>query len=404
MGDKLKGNMMIAQSGGPTVVINQSLVGAITEARKHGQIKNIYGSLNGIKGVMDEKLVDLRKETAGTLNRVAFTPCAALGSVRKKPGAQDCEIILRMLQKYDIRYFFYIGGNDSAETANILKESAKEVNYEFRCFHIPKTIDNDLLENDHTPGYGSAAKFVAMAVMGDNLDNMSLPGVKIDIIMGRHAGFLVAASALARVRETDGPHLIYFPEKPFTKEQFVRDVENAYSKHGRCLIAVSEGIADEKGEAIASKFIKEVDTHGNIQLSGSGVLGDLLSDMVRQELKVSRVRADTFGYLQRSFPGIFSDVDAKEACEVGRLAVRYAISGNMNGSVSVKRKSGKKYGVYFELVPLEKVARNTRSMPERFINKQCNDVTVDFINYAKPLAGKLPDIGFLKYRPAMRRE
>jgi len=403
MGKELKGNMMIAQSGGPTVVINQSLVGAITEAKKHSQIKGIYGSLNGIKGIMEERLIDLRKETSSVLSRVAFTPCAALGSVRKKPDEQDCAEIFRILQKYDVRFFFYVGGNDSAETANILNESAKKVNYEFRCFHIPKTIDNDLLENDHTPGYASAAKFVAMAAMGDDLDNISLPGVKIDVVMGRHAGFLVAASALARMDEGDGPHLIYFPEKPFSKEKFLNDVENVYLKLGRCLITVSEGISDEDGEAIASKFTKEVDTHGNVQLSGTGVLGDLLADMIKTELKVSRVRADTFGYLQRSFPGIYSEVDSREAYEVGKLAVKYAVSGNLDGSVSIKRKPGKKYSAYFELVALNKVAKNTRSMPDSFINASSNGVTSDFMNYARPLVGKLPDIGHLNRYPVKKK-
>ncbi len=402
MGKELSGNMMVAQSGGPTVVINQSLVGAVTEAKKHSQIKGIYGSLNGIKGVLEERFIDLRREEPSTLKRVAFTPCAALGSVRKKPTEQDCSEIFKMLQRYDVRFFFYIGGNDSAETANILNESAKKVNYEFRCFHIPKTIDNDLLENDHTPGYASAARFLAMAVMGDNLDNVSLPGVKIDVVMGRHAGFLVAASALARINEGDGPHLIYFPEVPFRKEKFLKDVERIYSKHGRCLITVSEGISDEKGEAIASKFTKEVDTHGNVQLSGTGVLGDLLADMVKKELNVGRVRADTFGYLQRSFPSIYSDVDAKEAYEVGKLAVKYAVSGSLDGSIAIKRKPGKKYRVYFQLVTLDKVAKNTRSMPGKFINREGNNVTKDFLNYAKPIVGKLPDIGRLRQYPVKK--
>ena len=394
--EELKGNMMIAQSGGPTVVINQSLVAAILEAKKHRQIKGIYGALNGIKGILDERFVDLRKETETTLKKVAITPCAALGSVRKKPTEEECESIFKMLQKYDVRYFFYIGGNDSAETANILNENAKKVGYEFRCFHIPKTIDNDLLENDHTPGYGSAAKFVATAIMGDNLDNKSLPGVKIDVVMGRHAGFLVASSALGKIRQEDGPHLIYFPEKPFSKEVFLKDVEKVYSQYGRCLIAVSEGIADETGEPIASKFIKEVDTHGNVQLSGSGVLGDLLADMIKTELKVSRVRADTFGYLQRSFPGIYSEVDAKEAYAVGQVAVRSAVAGSIDGSIAIRRKPGKKYSVYYERVPLDKVAKNTRSMPDEFINKAGNYVTQTFIDYAMPLVGKLPKIGYLK--------
>ena len=393
---KLKGNMLIAQSGGPTVVINQSLVSAIIEGKKHKEIANIYGSLFGIKGILDGNLVDLKKEKISDLKKVAQTPGAALGSVRKKPQDEECEMIFKNMQKYNIRYFFYIGGNDSAETAYILNENAKRVGYEFKCFHIPKTIDNDLKENDHTPGYGSAARFVAMAMIGDNLDNKSLPGVKIDIIMGRHAGFLTAASSLAKIYEDDGPHLIYFPEKPFVIERFLKDVDEVYKKYGRCLIAVSEGISDEKGEPIVSKFTKEVDSYGNVQLSGTGALGDLLADIVKRELKINRVRADTFGYLQRSFPEIYSEVDAKEAYKVGELAVKYATGKYESGSVAIKRERGKKYNVYYELVPLEKVAKETRGMPDEFINENANWVTEKFIEYAKPLVGKLPEIGVLK--------
>ena len=393
---KLKGNMLIAQSGGPTVVINQSLVGAIIEARKHKEIKSIYGALHGVKGILEEDFIDLKKESTSNLKKVAFTPCAALGSVRKKPDEEECEKIFKIMQKYDVRYFFYIGGNDSAETAHILNENAKKVGYEFRCFHIPKTIDNDLRESDHTPGYGSAAKFVAMAVMGDNLDNRSLPGIKIDVIMGRHAGFLVAATSLAKIYEDDGPHLIYFPEKPFIMDKFLSDVDKIYKKYGRCLITVSEGISDEKGQPIAAKFTQEIDAHGNVQLSGTGALGDLLASIVKKELKPGRVRADTFGYLQRSFPAIYSDVDAKEAYEVGEFAVKMAVSGDIDGSVSIKRKNSKKYSVYYEVVPLSKVAKETRSMPSKFINRGGNFVTGAFIKYAKPLIGKLPEIGKLK--------
>ena len=392
---KLMGNMLIAQSGGPTVVINQSLVGAIIEGKKHSEIKEIYGSLYGIKGILDGNLVDLRREKLSDLKKVALTPCAALGSVRKKPTIEECEEIFKNMQRYNIRYFFYIGGNDSAETAFILNENAKKVGYEFKCFHIPKTIDNDLKENDHTPGYGSAGKFVAMAIMGDNLDNKSLPGVKIDVIMGRHAGFLTAASSLARIYEDDGPHLIYLPERPFIIEKFLKDVGEIYEKYGRCLVAVSEGISDENGEPIAAKFTKEVDAHGNVQLSGTGALGDLLADIVKKELKISRVRADTFGYLQRSFPGVYSEVDAKEAYKVGELAVKYAIKYE-SGSVAIKREKGEEYKVYYEPVSLQLVARETRSMPDEFINEDSNWVTEKFIKYAKPLVGKLPEIGRLK--------
>ena len=394
---KLSGNMLIAQSGGPTVVINQSLVGAVLEAKKHKEIKKIYGSLHGIKGILDENMIDLGKENKATLEAVAQTPSSALGSVRKKPTPEDCAKIFSVLKKYDVRYFFYIGGNDSAETAHIINEEARKSNYDLHCFHICKTIDNDLRENDHTPGFGSGARFVASAFMGDNLDNRALPGVKINVVMGRHAGFLTAASALARVYPDDGPHLVYLPERAFDMDNFLADVGKVYDERKRCLVAVSEGISDKDGVAIAAKFSKEVDAHGNVQLSGSGALGDLLANEVKTKLQISRVRADTFGYLQRSFPGIVSAVDAKEARTVGGLAVKHAVAGQyMSGSVAIRRKPGKKYQVYFELVPLQSVAKETRHMPAEFINDEGNNVTKAFIDYAAPIVGPLPKIGRFK--------
>ena len=389
--------MVIAQSGGPTMVINQSLIGAVLEAKKHKQVKNIYGALHGIAGILREDFIDLRKESAATLEAVAQTPSSALGSVRKKPTPEDCVAIFKVLQKYDVRYFFYIGGNDSAETTHIINEAARAENHDLRCFHIPKTIDNDLRENDHTPGFGSGARFVAEAFMGDNLDNRALPGVKINIIMGRHAGFLTAAAALARVHPDDGPHLVYLPERPFDETRFAKDVEKVYNKLGRCVVAVSEGIADKNGVAIAAKLSKEVDSHGNVQLSGSGALGDLLSDIIKEKTRISRVRADTFGYLQRSFPDLASPVDAAEAREVGRLAVRHAAGGiKQSGSVTINRKAGKKYAPSYGLVELRKVSKETRHMPDKFINKDANNVTPAFIAYASPLVGKLPRIGRFK--------
>ncbi len=395
---KIVGNMLIAQSGGPTMVINQSLIGAVVEAKKHkAQIRNIYGSRHGIKGILDENFIDLAKESAKTLEEVANTPSSMLGSVRKKPTPEDCVAIFKVLQKYNIRYFFYIGGNDSAETTHIINEEAKKYGYEMQCYHICKTIDNDLKENDHTPGFGSGAKFVAQAFMGDNLDNRALPGVKINIIMGRHAGFLTAASALARVYPDDGPHLIYLPERPFSVDKFVADVQKVYKKLGRCMVAVSEGISDENGTAVAAKFIKEVDSHGNVQLSGSGALGDLLAKEIKDKANISRVRADTFGYLQRSFAGLVSEVDAKEARTVGQKAVQAAVAGKFaSGSIAIKRKPGKKYNVYYERVELRQVSKETRHVPDNFINKDANDVTKAFVDYAKPLVGKLPVIGRFK--------
>ena len=390
------GNMLIAQSGGPSMVINQSLVGAVLEARKHRRIKRIYGALHGIKGILGEDFIDLRRETPAALRAVAQTPSSALGTVRKKPSPEDCRAIFEIFRRYDVRFFFYIGGNDSAETAHIINQEAGASGYELHCFHIPKTIDNDLRENDHTPGFGSAARFVACAVMGDNLDNRALPGVKIDVIMGRHAGFLTAASALGRVYPDDGPHLVYVPERPFSMKQFVEDVERVYERLGRCVVAVSEGIADEEGVTIATKFTGEVDSHGNVQLSGTGALGDLLAAEIKTKTSISRVRADTFGYLQRSFPAVVSEVDAREAREVGEEAVRQAIAGDLDGSIVIRRKPTKRYASFYERVPLRNVARDTHEMPARFINPAGNNVTRAFIDYAAPLVGELPVPGRFK--------
>ncbi len=386
-----KGNMLIAQSGGPSMVINQSLVGAVLAARDNKAVGKIYGALHGIQGILCETFIDLRKESRATLEAVANTPSSALGSVRRKPTHEDCQAIFRVLRKLDIRYFFYIGGNDSAETVHIINEEAVKEGYDIRCFHIPKTIDNDLRENDHTPGFGSAARFVACAVKGDDLDNRALGGVKIDVIMGRNAGFLTAAAALARESEDDGPHLVYLPERPFSVAAFVKDVKAAMKKYNRCVVAVSEGIADKSGTPIIATFTQETDSHGNVQLSGTGALGDLLAKVVKEQAGIKRVRADTFGYLQRSFPGIASETDAMEARLVGAVAVQAAVcDGVRSGSVAIKRKPTKKYGVDFEVVELRQVAKETRHMPDAFINKAGNHVTQAFLDYARPLVGELP--------------
>ncbi|HNX34315.1 MAG TPA: 6-phosphofructokinase [Kiritimatiellia bacterium] len=386
-----KGNMLIAQSGGPSMVINQSLVGAVLAARENKSVGKIYGALHGIQGILDENFIDLRKESRTTLEAVANTPASALGSVRRKPTSEDCQSIFRVLRKLDVRYFFYIGGNDSAETVHIINEEAVKEEYGICCFHIPKTIDNDLRESDHTPGYGSAARFVACAIKGDDLDNRALGGVKIDVIMGRNAGFLTAAAALARQEKDDGPHLIYLPERPFSVEVFVKNVKAAVKKYGRCVVAVSEGIVDKDGTPILAKFTQETDSHGNVQLSGTGALGDLLAKVVKEQAGIKRVRADTFGYLQRSFPGIASASDAMEARLVGVAAVQAAVNDEVSsGSVAIKRKATKKYSVDFEVVPLRSVAKETRHMPDAFISKAGNDVTQAFIDYARPLVGALP--------------
>ena len=213
MANAPKANAVVGQSGGPTGVINASLVGVIEEAKKHLEIENIYGAVHAVAGMVKEDFIDLKSLSADTLETVAASPSSAIGTSRDKPDAEYCERILEVFKKRNIRYFFYIGGNDSANTAHIIDSMAAEINYDLRAFHIPKTVDNDLLVTDHCPGFGTAAKFVACALMGDDLDNRALPGVKIDVIMGRHAGFLTAASALGKREDDDGPHLVYVPER-----------------------------------------------------------------------------------------------------------------------------------------------------------------------------------------------
>lgn len=394
-----KGNMLIAQSGGPTRVINQSLVGAVIEARDSSKVGRIYGARHGIAGILEESFIDLRRESIATLEKVAITPSAALGSVRHKPNADECSRIFEILRSNEIRYFFYIGGNDSAETTQIIDREARKAKFPLLCYHIPKTIDNDLRANDHTPGFGSAARFVAMAFQGDDLDNRALGGVKINIIMGRHAGFLTAASALAREEPDDGPHLIYLPERPFSTEKFVTDVQEVVARLGRCVVAVSEGICDAEGTPVITRLASSVerDAHGNIQLGGTGALGDLLAREIKSHTDIQRVRADTFGYLQRSFPGVVSETDAKEARQAGQKAVQLAVSGkNGSGSVAIVRSPGKSYRVRFEWVPLHRVARHTRGMPCSFISRSANNVTSSFLKYCRPLVGPLPPMDRFK--------
>jgi 6-phosphofructokinase len=404
MANAPKANAVVGQSGGPTAVINASLVGVVEEAKKHPEIQTIYGAIHAVAGMVKDEFIDMGKISAETLETVAASPSSSLGSSRDKPDAAYCRRILEVFKKRNIRYFFYIGGNDSANTAFIVSTVAKEADYEMRAFHVPKTVDNDLLVTDHCPGYGSAAKFVACALMGDDLDNRALPGVKIDVIMGRNAGFLTAAAALGRKRDDDGPHLLYLPERPVSIGQFLGDVEAVYTKLGRAVIAVSEGVCDADGETWAKKIAQtaEKDQHGNIQLSGTGALADFLAVQVKNNLKIKRVRADTFGYLQRSFPGFQSPVDADEARRCGREAVKYAMD-QLSGSVSIKRTgNGKKYGIELFRTELKNVAERTKSMPGEFINADGNGVTKAYVEYAMPLVGQLPETEYLGDYPRVQ--
>jgi 6-phosphofructokinase len=396
-----RANAVVGQSGGPTGVINASLVGVIEEARKYPEIENLYGAIHAVAGVVKDEFIDLRNLPTATLELVAASPSSALGSSRDKPDAESCRKILEVFQKRNIRYFFYIGGNDSANTLHFIDKMATEAGYELRAFHIPKTVDNDLLVTDHCPGYGTAAKFVACALIGDDLDNRAMGGIKIDCIMGRHAGFLTAASVLGRQRDDDGPHLVYIPERPVILDKFIGDVEGVYKKLGRCVVAISEGICDTDSVAWAKKIpgLDEVDAHGNIQLSGTGALADFLAQQVRSQLGVNRVRADTFGYLQRSFAGLQSEVDAREARWCGRHAVQYAMQ-EQSGSVAIRRTgNGKDYAVELFRTELANVAQKTKSVPDEFINEDGNGITDAFVEYALPLTDPLPKTHYLGNYP-----
>ena len=388
----LQGKVLVAQGGGPTAVINQSLVGAVLESRKFRNVNLVYGALHGVRGIVDEDFVDLTQETTHNLEMVAETPSSALGSTRDKPDLKYCHEIFEVLKAHEIRYFFYIGGNDSSDTVRIVAEEARKANHPIRCLHIPKTIDNDVVLNDHTPGFPSAARFVVQAFLGANLDNRSLPGVYIGVIMSRHAGFLTAASALGKKFTDDGPHMIYVPERTFRLDSFLADVKRTVDQFGRCVVAVSEGIHDESGKPIITQLAKKIehDAHGNVQLSGTGELAGLLCDEVKEKLGLSRVRGDTFGYLQRSFVGCVSDVDQREAREVGEKAVQFAMWGDSGGSVTIERTGY--YSVDYRLMPLEAVGGKTRTMPDEFIAANGTDITDAYRLYLRPLLGKsMPD-------------
>lgn len=397
----LKGNAVVGQSGGPTAVINASLVGVVEGLRSavdDGTIGKVYGAVHAVAGMKAGNFIELQDLPQDRLDRLAGTPSSGLGSSRDKPDVEYCKQVVKVLEQHNVRYFFYIGGNDSSDTCRIVNEQAAADGYELRAFHVPKTIDNDLMVNDHTPGYGSAAKFVAQAFQGDNLDNKALPGVKINVIMGRHAGFLTAASVLGKTHEDDGPHLVYVPEVAFDEQKFFADVERCMGRHGRCLIAMSEGVSDADGTPLAVKAAKNVETdaHGNVQLSGSGALGDIASAIIKKETGIKRVRSDTFGYLQRSFAGCVSSVDQAEARAAGAAAAKAALAGDrQSGSIAIIRTSDDPYGVEYRTIDIKEVAALTKHLDTKYVIDGCR-IDDSFIDYALPLTGGLPHVEQLR--------
>ena len=401
--DIIEGNAVVFTQGGPTAVINASWVGVALELMDMKKITGIFGSLNGIDGILNENFVDLRAQGVERLTAISKTPATALLSTRHKPKDEENQKMLEIFKKYNIRYVFGAGGNDTSESLDIINDAAKDQGYELRLFHVAKTVDNDLMENDHTPGYASAARYVANAFRGVDMDNKCFGGLYLAVCMGRHAGFLTAASALGRTTAESGPHLVYVPEKSFDIDQFCKDVTDVYRQYGRCVIAVSEGIEDKNGVPILQLLSKdqlEADSHGNVQLSGTGALADALVDKVKTYMKEQgvteklRARGDTLGYIQRSFPDQ-SSVDYEETLGLGRFAAQKALEGNIDGSVAIQRISDDPYKAEYKLVPLKAVAGKTRHLPEAHINAEGNNVTDAFIKWGTPLIGKLNPFGLL---------
>ncbi len=381
MSEALKGNMLIGQSGGPTMVINASLVGAVEEGFRHSEMGAILGAVNGMEGILGENLVDLTKEERGIWERIKVTPSTALGSCRLKVKDQHLARILEVFRAHNVRYFFYIGGNDSQQTAHQVQELAKAEGWEMRVMGIPKTIDNDLAEVDHCPGYGSAARFVITATHCIDKDNEALHPVQFIEAMGRDTGWIAASSRAAREDpEEDAPHLIYVPERPFDEDQFIEEVKEVLSRLGRVLAVVSEGLRRADGSQVTAST--KVDAFGHVQLGG---MGQYLVNLVEERMDV-KARWDKLGTMQRSFAYCMSETDLGESYEVGRLAVWHATQGVTGKMVTLLREPGEEYVCTFGLTDLENVAEQTRYLDEKYVCQDRADIEERFLDYVEPLA------------------
>ncbi|WXG43663.1 MAG: 6-phosphofructokinase [Promethearchaeati archaeon SRVP18_Atabeyarchaeia-1] len=404
MADKLKGNLVVGQSGGPTAVINSSLAGVVEEAKKYSHISEIYGMLYGIEGVLNEDLVDLRKESESTIRGLTSTPSSALGSCRHKLDPEDYARILNTLRAHDIRYFFYIGGNDSMDTSHRISQISQKEGYELRVIGVPKTVDNDLKATDHSPGYGSVARWVATSTIEAGLDAAAIgivDKVKIIEVMGRDTGWIAAATTLGKRSEDDPPHLTYVPEIPFNDEKFIEDIRSACSRLGFCVVTACEGLRDESGEpVVASKRSIDTDAFGHRQLGG---VADYLCQLVASRLNL-KARFDRPGTIQRVSMALASKVDLKEAYLVGQVAVKQAVKGETDRMITLVREPSSSYRCTTGLVELEKVANSTKSLPRGFINNEGNGMTEEFHRYAIPLVGDpLPEYVKLNKIPVPKK-
>lgn len=383
-------NCLVAQSGGPTVAINASLAGVIQGAIDNKQFDKIYGSLNGVQGLLNGRLMDLSQKFEDTpmfIELLKKSPSMYLGSCRYQlPDYSEDDApyayIFNKFEQYDIDAFFYIGGNDSMDTVDKLSTYAKAIDRDIKIIGIPKTIDNDLCITDHTPGYGSAAKYVASTLLEIGHDTSIYPikSVTIVEIMGRDAGWLTGASVLARNKYNFAPHLIYLPEVAFDEKQFIKDVRTAMDRYNNVVIAVSEGIKDAKGQYISATSAVE-DTFGHSQLSGTG---KCLEYIIKQNIQV-KVRSVEINILQRCAAHMSSITDIGEAFRLGRHAVEVALQGKTAVMVTAIRKSNSPYSVDMGDTDVKNVAGLVKHVPREWINDMGNDVTQEFIDYVYPL-------------------
>ena len=394
------GNALVAQSGGPTTAINASLVGVVKGAVASGKFDKVLGGLHGIVGVMDEKIVELSTDEA-ELSLIYRTPSSYLGSCRYKMplvGEDDAlyDRVLEVLTKWDVSAFFYIGGNDSMDTIAKLATYGKQVGSDIRFIGVPKTIDNDLVCTDHAPGYGSAAKYIATSMLDIAHDTAvyEAPCVTIVEIMGRDAGWLTASAALARNKYNPTPQLIYLPEVAFSRTRFIQDVKDCLSKTNNVVVAVSEGIRDDKGLYLSAKM-KAEDKFGHMQLSG---VGKYLENLVKDELSI-KCRSVELSILQRCAAHIASKTDLDEAVELGKEAANLAAQGLTGVMPILKRGSNDPYTVILQHVDISTIANQESKVPREWINELGNDVTDKMIEYIKPLVQGEVVIGYSEGLP-----
>ena len=391
----MNGSALVMQSGGPTAVMNRSLFGLVDEAGRRGAFRALLGADHGIEGLLAGEVRDLGTTPRPEWSRISRTPGAALGSTRRRLRPEDLPVVFETLARHSVGWLFIIGGNDSAQTGHTLALESSARGYDLSVIVVPKTIDNDLVETDHSPGYGSAARFVTLATMGAGRDAEAMgraAPITVIEVMGRDSGWLAASSALARRRERDAPHVICVPETPVVEDDFLAQVEDAYARYGFAVAVLAENARGPHGVLGDRQEPWLVDDFGHAYHDGPG---GYLAGRIGRRLGV-RARYEKPGTIQRSFAAAVSSTDAAEADLVGRAAVRYAMDGRTDVMVTLLRQDGERYACSTGLAPLARVAGRARTMPESYLDRSAGFVTGRFLDYARPLIGApLPRFGRL---------